>query len=146
MSKYIFNPSILFYGRCEEALGFYQRALGGEIAAMNRFGDAPGMEVPARHRSKIIHAEFRADGVYFMASDGMPEDAERKTGSDMVGLSVNFTDAALQEQVFGALSAGGEIILPLAEMFWGAKYGMFVDIFGVRWELNYQLDGNPAGV
>jgi PhnB protein len=31
---------------------------------------------------------------------------------------------------------GGRIELPLQDMFWGAKFGMLTDAFGVSWMFN----------
>jgi len=39
---------------------------------------------------------------------------------------------------FDALSAGGKITMPLQDTFWGAKFGMLVDAYGVSWMFNCQ--------
>jgi len=136
--KYKFNPTINFYGRCEEALNFYKESLGGEIIFMQRFRNTE-IKVPEEYKDKIIHSEFQADGVLFMASDGMPNDTQEQYSS-MIGLSINFSDTHLQEQVYKSMSEGGEILMPLEKTFWQAYYGVFVDKFGVRWEFNCQLE------
>lgn len=138
--KYIFNPTILFYGRCEQALNFYTRCLGGEIPFLSRFKDS-GIEHPAQYKDKIMHAEFRSGTIFFMASDGMPEDIGKEPAAGMMGLSLNFESVAEQAQLFEAMSVGGKVLMPLKKMFWGAQFGTFVDAFGVRWEFNCQLEG-----
>ena len=40
------------------------------------------------------------------------------------------------DRIFNGLSAGGEITMPLQDMFWGAYYGSFVDKFGINWMVN----------
>ena len=135
--KYKFNPIINFYGRCEEALNFYKQCLGGEIPFLSRFKET-GMDVPEEHKKKIVHSEFRADGVFFMASDGMP--GGEKATTEMIALSINFENTDEQERLFNAMSAGGKVSMALQDTFWGARYGSFTDKFGVRWEFNCQTE------
>ena len=66
-------PYLYFYGRCEEALEFYKKALGGEYE-VSRFEGSPMAEhVPPGFANKIMHARFKGDGFEFMASDGQPD-------------------------------------------------------------------------
>ena len=65
---------LFFNGRCEEALDFYKKALGAEVAMLMRFKDnpeppAPGM-VPPGSENKIMHVSFRIGDSTVMASDG----------------------------------------------------------------------------
>jgi PhnB protein len=131
------NVYLNFPGNCEEALHFYQGCFGGEILSMKRFGDSP-MESPEAHKQRIMHAEFKAEGIYFMASDTMPDD--ESTGGNVVQLSINLTDATEQEQLFKRLSEGGTVLMPLQDTFWGAAFGMLTDKFGIRWMLNRNLE------
>jgi len=124
------TPYIMFNGTCEEALNFYANALNGKITDLNRFGEAP--ESMGADAQKIMHANFEAGAVKFMASDGNENDA---TGN-MVQLSLNFTDVAEEEKVFAALSDGAQVTMPLQDTFWGARFGMLTDKFGVRWMFN----------
>lgn len=130
---------ILFYGRCEEALEFYKEQMNGEIPFLSRFEDS-GMEVTPEFKRKIIHAEFQADGVFFMASDGLPQNIGQKPQTGNISVSINFTEIAEEERLFEALSTKGGVIDPLKDQFWGARYGSLVDQFGVRWELNCQFE------
>lgn len=128
---------ILFYGRCEEALNFYKECMMGEIRFLSRYKETD-MAVREEFGDKIIHAEFWAHGVFFMASDGRPQDFGKTIQSGAISLSINFEEVAEEERLFAALSDGGEIIEPLQDQFWGARYGVFSDRFGVRWEFNCQ--------
>ncbi|HJY40900.1 MAG TPA: VOC family protein, partial [Steroidobacteraceae bacterium] len=38
-----------------------------------------------------------------------------------------------------AVAAGAEVVTPVQEMFWGARYGQLRDPFGVRWSMNQPL-------
>jgi PhnB protein len=35
------------------------------------------------------------------------------------------------------MSRGGKITMPLEDTFWGARFGMLTDKFGVNWMFNY---------
>ena len=38
-----------------------------------------------------------------------------------------------------AVAAGASIMIPVADMFWGARYGKLIDPFGHEWGINQQL-------
>jgi PhnB protein len=129
------NVYLTFAGQCEEALNFYKEALDGEIVSIQRFGDSP-MEVEEEEKQRIMHSEFKADGVYFMASDGGPE--HPIIPGTNVSLSLNFTDEQEQEVAFNKLASGGRITMTLQDTFWGAKFGMLTDKYEVNWMVNCQ--------
>ena len=52
-------------------------------------------------------------------------------------ISISAESKEEAERVFNGLAAGGNITMPLADMFWGAYFGMLVDKFGFAWMVNY---------
>ena len=132
------EPYLSFSGSCEDALNFYAEVFGGEVTALNRFAGSP-MEhnVPADYAQKIMHANFKSPSLAFMASDGMPRDGQPP--GNRVSLSLATRDIAEAERVFGALARGGFVSMPLADTFWGAKFGMLTDKFGIDWLMNCEL-------
>ncbi len=40
------------------------------------------------------------------------------------------------DRIFAALSAGGQVTMPLQDMFWGAYFGTCTDKYGVQWMFN----------
>jgi len=128
-----FNPYINFAGNTRAALEFYQQCFNGEILHMQTFGEAQ-QEVSGEELNRIMHAEFKAEGIHIMASDGMPGD--KVTQGDTISLSINFTDEAEQTDIFNSLSNGGIISMPLQDTFWGARFGMLTDRFGIHWMFN----------
>jgi PhnB protein len=52
-------------------------------------------------------------------------------------LTVNTESEAEAQRIFNALSAGGNISMPLEKTFWAALFGMFTDKFDVNWMVNY---------
>ncbi|MCP9290301.1 VOC family protein [Gracilimonas sediminicola] len=129
-------PYLFFRGNCEEAMNYYKECLDGEITALQRFGDTE-MPVDDDHKQKIMHGELKADGIQMMFSDGAPH--KDITEGDNVQLNINIDSEEEQDRLFELLSEGGEVTMPLETTFWGARYGMLKDKFGIRWMLNCEL-------
>jgi PhnB protein len=127
-------PYIIFNGNCEEALKFYEKALGGTIGQISRYGDIPGGDTHGQDPKWIMHSHFTANGnMLFMASDGPGNDKD----SGMISLTLNFTDPGSIQNVFSKLSDSGTVTMPLQDTFWGATFGMLKDKYGIKWMLNY---------
>lgn len=125
------EPYLFFYGKCEEALTFYKEVFGGEIVAMSRFEGSPmESQVPAEFKSCVMHATFKAPELAFMASDGDPR---RKFESGNVSLSLATTDEDEAKRVFGKLSEGGQVTMPMQPVFWGGLFGTLTDRYGIDW-------------
>jgi PhnB protein len=127
------TPYLFFGGRCQEALEFYQKALGAKIDMMLRFNQSPdpvpeGMLQPG-FENKIMHASFRIGGVFLMASDG----CDAKPKFDGFRLSLAMPTEAEAHKAFRALAEGGTIQMPLGKTFWSPCYGMVTDRFNVGW-------------
>jgi PhnB protein len=132
------QPYLFFKGNCEEALAFYKSALGGDYT-INRFEGSPmAADLPDAWKSKIMHATFTSGDCTIMASDTPPQH-QRPTGSD-IALSIGMRDEAAADRIFAKLSDGGKIKNPFQKMFWGAKFGSFVDKFGIEWMINCEVN------
>jgi PhnB protein len=128
------QPYLFFNGRCEEAIGFYQRTLGAKVVMMMRNKEAPeqpppGM-LPPGSEDKVMHATLDVGGAILMASDGMAGGAAEFKG---FSLSLGYPTTAECDKVFAALSDGGRIDMPLGKTFWSDAFGMVTDRFGVQW-------------
>lgn len=125
-------PYIFFYGRCEEALNFYKDVFGGTYE-LQRNADGPmAGEVSPDFRNKVMHAHFTAPGMTFMCSDGR----EAKTidpEEGNVSLTLTAGDAGEGRRVFDALAADGSVAVPYEDAFWGGKFGVVNDRFGIQW-------------
>lgn len=127
------NPYLTFDGNCEEVMNFYANALGGEIVAVNRFSEMP--DHPAEIANNVMHCELKAGDMTIMASDAMPG-MSVAANSGNVTLSIQLTDKDEQTRYYNNLKEGGTITMPLEDTFWGARFGMMVDKYGVAWMLN----------
>ena len=125
------QPYLFFDGRCEEAIEFYRKALGAEVTGLMRFKDSPdpGM-CPAGAGDKVMHASLRVGETTVMASDGRCEGPPSFQG---FALSLTVPNEAEAERLFGSLSAGGHVQMPLTKTFFSPRFGMLADRFGVSW-------------
>jgi PhnB protein len=55
---------------------------------------------------------------------------------------LDFDDTADMTKKFDALAIGGKVVMPLQDTFWGAKFGMLKDAFGISWMFNRDLKKN----
>jgi PhnB protein len=109
-----------------KAADFYQRALGAEIAASH----------PTDDKGRTMHVHLYINNSSVMLCDFYPEHGHppQKPQAFTMTLMVNDIDAWWRR----AVDAGVEVVMPIADMFWGARYGQFRDLFGVTWALNEQ--------
>jgi len=128
------NPHLAFNGQCEAAFKFYQQCLGGTIQAMMTYGESPmADQVPSEWRDKIIHATLIVGETALTGGDVPPDSYELPRG---FSVTIQINDPADAERIFGALSEGGTVTLPLEQTFWAARFGMVVDRFGIPWMVN----------
>lgn len=123
-----------FNGRCEEAIEFYKKAVGAQVQMMMRFKEAPpspDYKPEPGTENKIMHSSLRIGDTELMASDG------RCTGDkqtfDGISLTLNPPTEPEAQKLFKALSAGGQVQMPLTKTFFSPAFGMLTDPFGVTW-------------
>jgi PhnB protein len=129
------NTYLHFDGNCEEALKFYEKALGGKLVFLLRYNESPAAQECSKDMgNKIMHGRIVAGNGVLMASDCPKGFFQPQAG---FSISVNVDTAAEAERYFTALSEGAkDIRMPLGETFWAERFGMFVDKFGVSWMVN----------
>lgn len=124
-----------FSNNCGEAMARYQQVFGGELEVMT-FGDMPPGEdaPPDIDPSMVMHAALTfPDGGMLMASDDPTGD-----GGPVKGVSLHYTAATVTdaERVFAELCDGGEVVMPLEEVFWATRFGACTDRFGTAWMIS----------
>ena len=115
----------LTVGGAAQAIEFYQKAFGAK-----ELGRAPG---PA---GKLMHAEIQIGDSRVFLNDEFPEMGARSplalNGTPVqIHLYVEDADALFQQ----AVEAGATVLMPLADQFWGDRYGIVTDPFGHRWSI-----------
>lgn len=115
------------------ALTFYKEVFGAE----------EGHNMLAPDGKRLMHGELILDGHRLFLSDEFTaeEGGSVKTPQTLGGSSVRITletedaDAVVER----AVARGAKVIMPVADMFWGARYGQIEDPFGHVWGINQQL-------
>lgn len=133
----ILAPYLVFDGNCEEAMKFYATCLDGEVTAMNRYEGSP-MQVPTEFRDKILHASMVFESNTIQGCDATPEHPAVH-GTDF-SLSISVVEVFVLDRIFNRLAEGGTVTMPLQDTFWGARFGMVTDRFGVRWMFSCDLN------
>ena len=134
------NPYLNFNGNTEEAFNFYKSIFGGEfIGGISRFKDTPeGTKLSAADGEKVMHVALPIGKEnILMATDAMESMGQKLTVGNNFYLSLEAESKEEADKLYGKLSLGGKIEMPLQDAFWGAYFGMFADKFGIQWMINY---------
>jgi PhnB protein len=131
------HPHINFGGRCKEAFHFYAATLGTEPHTMLTWGDSPmSQQVSAAWHNKICHASMSVGESELAGVDDPFEQYEPPKGFQLV---LELDEQPQAERVFAALAHNGRVILPMQSTFWSGRYGIVLDQFGLRWEVQDAL-------
>jgi PhnB protein len=107
-----------------KAIDFYKKALGAQ--ELVRMPSPDG---------KIMHAELKIGDSIIFLSDEMPMPGAPKSPQSLGGVTgtlniyVPNVDQAFQQ----AIAAGAKESMPVADQFWGDRYGSLIDPFGYVW-------------
>jgi PhnB protein len=113
---------------------FYQSILGGSLQTMLTYGETPmASSMDSRWHDRIVHATLVLDEVELTGVDVIAGSYRRPQG-----FFVTLTVAGIvrASEIFKALVDGGTIELPFEKTFWSPGFGVFVDRFGIPWEIN----------
>jgi PhnB protein len=130
------NPYLNFNGNAEQAIKLYETALGAKTEAIMRFGDVADIKAAPADKNRVMHALLHIGAGVVMISDTMPNAPASASENGNTHVALHFDDANEMARRFEALSAGGKITFPLHDTFWGAKFGMLRDAFGIQWMFN----------
>lgn len=134
------NTYLNFNGNCEAAFNFYKSVFGGVFTYMSRFGEMPETEaykVPEADKNKIMHVSLPIGISILMGSDTGGDWAPTFKQGNNFSISISADSKEEADSIFNALSAGGQITMPLANTFWGDYFGMLTDQFGINWMMSY---------
>jgi PhnB protein len=137
------NVYLTFNGNCEDAFNFYKSVFGGEFANIGKFGEMPpqeGFEMSENDKNRIMHVSLPISSeTTLMGSDSSSYSGDAVFGNNF-SVSINTDSKEDADRFFNGLSAGGNVIMPMQDTFWGAYYGMFTDKFGINWMVNVDLN------
>lgn len=123
-----------FDGKCREAMEFYKECLGAELHMMP-FSEVPG-DSPKEAKDRIMHARLTKGSAVLMASDIMPG-MPFQPGTNF-SVAIQCESVQEIERYFSALGKKGNVTMPLQDTFWGARFGMLKDQFGIHWMFNFE--------
>lgn len=125
------KPFLTFQrGIGQQAIDFYVSLFDdGEVVDLATYGpEGPGPE------GTIMKAHFRVAGQDFFASDSFIAHGFDFTPS--FSIWVDTESAEELADLFGALSEGGGVLMPLGDYGFSQRFGWVNDRFGVSWQLN----------
>ncbi len=130
------TPYLNFNGNCREAMTFYKNCLGAELQ-LTPFMDDQGRPL-SDPSARIMHSQILVAGKPILqASDTQPGDAVTTGNNVQVCIDCESVDEI--DRLFAAFTKDSQIRLPLDTMFWGARFGMLTDRFGILWMFNCYL-------
>lgn len=129
--QHAITPHLVIKGAAE-AIEFYKRAFDAKELSRMPF---PGQD----GQLKLGHAELRIGDCKLFLADEFPEHGSFGPGSaSAVTIHLYVTDA---DATFArAIEAGATVSMPLADMFWGDRYGKLIDPFGHHWAVAEHLE------
>ena len=133
-----------FPGNSEEAFLFYKSVFKTEFAGkgIQRFGDIPAQAghppIADEVKKMILHVELPITGNHIlMATDAPKEMSFTLTQGNNMHICIEPETREEAQRIFAELSKGGNITMPLKDMFFGAYFGEFSDKFGINWLINF---------
>ena len=127
------TPHLVCAGAAD-AIEFYKKAFGAV-----EMGRLPGPQ------GKLMHAMIRIGDSSIMLVDEFPDwksfGPKALKGSPVtIHLYVDDVDAVVER----AVGAGAKVTMPIADMFWGDRYGTLEDPFGHKWSVaTHKRDVSP---
>ena len=126
----------------EEAFTFYKSVFGTEfVGPIARHGDVPLEErqpgPSAEDKNLVINVQLPILGGHLLQGTDVPEAMGMPVNQgNNVYICLHPDSRAEADRLFAALSAGGKVEMPMADMFWGDYFGSLVDKFGIQWMIN----------
>lgn len=131
------TPFFTFDGTAEEAMNFYLSIFeGASISHITRY-DAN----EAGKEGSVQQAIFTLNGQTFMCIDSPIK--HDFTFTPALSLYITCDTEEEIDRLYGALSIGGAVLMPINAYPFSQKFAWFNDQFGVSWQLN--LSGKGEG-
>jgi PhnB protein len=107
------------------AVDFYERAFAAVV--WKKRGDSKG---------RLLHAELRVgDSVLMVAQESPALGSRAPSGSGGRSVSLHMFVDQVDASFKRAIDAGATVEIPVADMFWGDRYGKLRDPFGHEWSM-----------
>lgn len=111
------------------AIEFYEKAFGAKTRSI---ADTPD--------GKIMNAQLEIGNSVLMLNDEFPDyGAVGPQPNERVHTTIHITSQNVDADWQRAVDAGAEITMPLADMFWGDRYGQLKCPFGYNWSMGQKV-------
>jgi PhnB protein len=123
------TPQLVVNG-VAEAIDWYTNALGANELLRNLAQDG----------KSIMHSELLLGDSRFFVVDEFPGSmaSPASLGGTSITLHLYVQDV---DALFGrAIEAGATVLMPVADQFWGDRYGILKDPFGHRWSIASRIE------
>lgn len=132
-----------FADNTEEVFNFYKSVFGTEFnGPVARFGDIPPQDgmppLSDADKNLVMHVELPITGGYRLHGTDAPASMGfTVTKGNNMHINIDTDSKEEADRLFAALSDGGQVTMPLQDMFWGAYFGSCTDKFGVQWMFSF---------
>jgi PhnB protein len=112
------------------AIEFYKKALGAEEIS----------RMPGPDGRRLIHAALKiGDSLLFLADEftdlPIPDACQSPPSLGGTAVTIHVYSPDVDQTIAAAVAAGATVTMPVADMFWGDRYGRFRDPFGHLWSV-----------
>ncbi|RYZ50090.1 MAG: VOC family protein [Sphingobacteriales bacterium] len=128
------------------AMNFYKTIFRTEFQGPGfvRFGSMPASEgmptMSDEQKNMILHVELPVLGGHILMATDVPDGMGMKvTPGNNIHINLEPDSREETQRLFDALSEGGNVTMPLQDMFWGAFYGSCTDRYGINWMVNFDM-------
>ncbi|MCE9558035.1 MAG: VOC family protein [Armatimonadetes bacterium] len=111
------------------AIAFYEKAFG-----------AVARDIAHTPDGKIMNAQLQVGDSVLMLNDEFPDyGVLAPQPGERVHTTLHISSQSVDEDFQRAIDAGAEVTMPLADMFWGDRYGALTDPFGYKWSMGQKM-------
>ncbi len=117
-------PHMTINDNAKAAIDFYKKAFAAEEVSRHDADDG----------KRLMHAHLKVNGHDLFLMDAFPEHGSPMTAplGVMLALRVNDPDKRWNR----ATKAGATVLAPLADQFWGERWGLVSDPYGHQWSIS----------
>jgi len=127
----MFQHYLMFGGDCERALKTYEKAFGGKITEICRYGDMPDAKMPEEQKNLVMHSTFVLGDGNIMCADY----THKTTPGDNAFVMLPLSTVDEIKKAWDVLKKDAKIIEDLGPCFFAEIYGTLRDKYGINWML-----------
>ncbi len=118
------TPHLVVNG-ATKAIDFYKKAFGANEV----------LRMPAEDGKRLMHAHLVVNRASLMLCDDFPEYRGGKKTPPPAAVTLHLQVDDADKWFKRAVKAGAKVAMPLADQFWGDRYGQVTDPFGHTWSI-----------